>query len=105
MEGIAFATELRGWVVGEDAEGFPAILHTTDGGGSWVTQVVPGNAQGILIDVQFADPDNGIAVGSATDELGAPAALAYATTNGGDEWVRATFPPDTPELRSVAIVP
>ncbi len=105
LDGIAFATELLGWVVGEDAAGFPAILHTTDGGGSWATQEVPGDARAMFTDVQFADADNGVAVGSTTDAAGAEVALAYTTSNGGEEWVLATFPPDTPELRSVAIVP
>ncbi len=102
VDAITFATEALGWAVGTDDTGQPLILHTSDAGNTWKPQPVPATGSGTLKAVRFTDPRNGIAVGRGDNE---PGAIAFFTTDGGREWGVATFPPGTPGLRSLAIVP
>ncbi len=106
LEAVAFATSMHGWLVGRDDTGRPTVLRTTDGGASWVAQVLPGNTTtGSLMAVQFADPLRGVAVGEQVNEAGEPTALGFATTDGGAVWQAASFPLDTPPLESLAVAP
>ncbi len=103
---VSFATEMDGWVVGRDDTGHPAVLHTNDGGDSWEAQVLPGDlTTGPLRAVQFADSLRGVAVGQQLNTAGGPTALGFATTDGGAVWQAASFPPNTPPLESLAVVP
>ena len=81
---IFFVDANRGWLVGatEDDAGEPGpseVLTTTDGGATWQSQAkVPTSLRGI----QFADAQNGWAVGAA--------GKIYRTTDGGATWVEQT---------------
>ena len=99
LDALTFATEAHGWAVGTDDAGQPLILHTSDAGDTWQSQLVPATASGTLKAVRFTDPRNGIAVGQGGGAIG------FFTTDGGGEWRVATFPPGTPGLRSLAVVP
>jgi photosystem II stability/assembly factor-like uncharacterized protein len=70
---VWFLDERRGWAVGHDG----AILHTQDGGQSWVLQRwAPDDRE--LNDVRFTDADNGIAIGGYGTLL--------ETSDGGESW-------------------
>ena len=100
---MAFATDMRGWLVGRDDADRPVVLHTTDGGKIWVTQALPGDVIGRLRAVQFADSRRGVAVGERTDASEEPAALGFSTMDGGATWHLASFPPGTPSLQSLTV--
>ncbi len=74
-----------GWAVGDTADGYGTILHTTDGGNTWVRQ---GSAQAIpavfINDVCAVDADNAWVVGDPSDGYG----VILRTTDGGQTWVR-----------------
>jgi len=55
------------------------MMHTTNGGQSWINQSNPTPTFG-LYDVYFIDDNNGWAVGSS--------GVILRTTNGGDEWLQ-----------------
>ena len=78
--GVCFSDSLNGVAVGNDAflQGLPVILHTTDGGASWVKQTY--DATVVLKDVFFVSTGTGIAVGTN--------GVILRTTNGGNEWSR-----------------
>jgi photosystem II stability/assembly factor-like uncharacterized protein len=60
---VEFVDSLNGWVVGgNDLTMAAAVLHTTDGGGTWVEQSVPGSAR-LLRAVKFVSPTHGWACG------------------------------------------
>ena len=75
---MAFADAGDGWAVGAGG----VILHTTDGGGTWVSQ-----SSGVLTGlsgVAFADASHGWAVGAS--------GVILATTDGGATWTKQTSP-------------
>jgi photosystem II stability/assembly factor-like uncharacterized protein len=59
LEDVAFVDGSNGWAVGN----FHTILHTSDGGSSWLPQNSPSGFTGHLYAVTFADMNNGWAVG------------------------------------------
>ncbi len=66
-----------GWIVGEDTrDGQDFVLHTADGGGSWVLQPTPQGAN--LSAIDFVDADTGWIVGSGGG--------IFRTTDGGASW-------------------
>ncbi len=69
VDGVTFVTPNEAWVVANTD-----ILHTTDGGAPWENQPRPGFNN--LYSVDFADTQNGIAMGNTT----------LYTHNGGDTW-------------------
>ncbi len=76
----SFPTEQQGWACGR----WGTILHTENGGQSWVHQ-----ASGVdytLSDISFADPQNGWAVGEE--------GVIIHTADGGKTWVRQKSPVD-----------
>lgn len=79
---VAFADEMRGWIVGgrvQDGKEMPLILHTTDGGVSWVQQTVEVNDSSPhgLYGVRFFSSQEGWAVGQGI--------IAH-TVDAGDTW-------------------
>ena len=75
---VHFANLTHGWIVGTNG----LILHTTDGGKTWLRQQSTVNQS--LRDVAFRDENRGWAVG----EKG----LILHTTDGGNMWSRYPTP-------------
>ena len=67
----------------------PTILHTIDGGKTWVKQEA-GVEWGVLNAVCFVETDMAVAVGQ---DHGTRAPLVLWTSDGGRRWSRATLPP------------
>ena len=82
---MAFADESDGWAVG--AAG--TILHTTDGGTTWLAQSATPATSEDLAGVAFADESDGWAVGAAGTILH--------TTDGGTTWLAQSATPATSE--------
>jgi len=76
----SFPTEQQGWVCGR----WGTVLHTEDGGQSWVRQ--DSGTDYTLSSISFSDPENGWAVG----ECGA----IIHTGDGGRSWVQQKCPVD-----------
>ncbi len=76
---VRFLDAERGWAVGYDG----AILHSSDGGGSWKVQHYDTGARQ-LFDILMLDAQNGIAVGGYGTYL--------TTADGGASWQVRTFP-------------
>lgn len=85
LSGVAFTDELRGWAVGDNA----TCLSTVDGGTTWtaVQMPLPAAPPGVppfmaadldMRSIAFADPDNGIAVGTYQ--------VVWRTSDGGATW-------------------
>jgi len=64
--------EFEGWAVGKSG----SMIHTTDGGNTWMTQTSP--ADSTLFDVDFIDHQNGLACGYD---------YILRTTDGGQNWL------------------
>ncbi len=74
LTGISFADEANGWAVGHDG----VILHTADGGKSWVRQDKGTDLDTVFRDVLFFDAQRGFAIGAYGKFL--------ATVDGGQTW-------------------
>jgi photosystem II stability/assembly factor-like uncharacterized protein/nitrous oxidase accessory protein NosD len=77
-----------GWAVGDSIGGYGTILHTTDGGASWVRQGSPADV-----------PDTQLKEVSAVDAQNAWVAGANAvlrTRDGGQTWETQTLPANLP---------
>lgn len=74
---VDFISVSRGWIVGNDAENNVSVVaRTTDGGATWSrTAEIVGET---LLDVAFADEENGWAVGVE--------GIVYRTTDSGRTW-------------------
>jgi photosystem II stability/assembly factor-like uncharacterized protein len=81
LETTSFVSPLEGWLVSRSA-GF--VLHTTDGGVSWINQTTP--HLGRLFGVYFINSQYGW-IASDRGEV-------YRTTNGGDSWALQEYDPD-----------
>ena len=75
-----FASPTEGWVVGQDA----TILHTTDGGEHWASQLTTAGGDQSLFSVADLGPGHLIATGAY--------ALMLETTNGGGAWTPVKLP-------------
>ncbi|MEO0068573.1 MAG: YCF48-related protein [candidate division WOR-3 bacterium] len=76
---VYFADSLSGWVVGGDDRNFRAVvLHTSDGGNSWVQQNLPQGAR-FLRALKFVSPTCGWACGRN--------GTIIHTSDGGNNWV------------------
>ncbi len=74
LTGVAFPDATHGWAVGHDG----VILHTADGGTTWVRQDKGDDLDTVLLDVHFLDAKQGFIVGAYGKLL--------ATTDGGATW-------------------
>jgi len=77
---VAFLDNNTGWTVGDLVNDTSRVLHTTDGGATWMAQ--PLGPVGILKGVVFVDAEDGWAVGYP--------GLIMHTTNGGNTWAQQT---------------
>jgi photosystem II stability/assembly factor-like uncharacterized protein len=100
---VAFADERHGWLGGM-IDGGPAILHSADGGNSWMRQEVPSDLRGAVRAVAFVDAVSGVAVGG---ETAPPTSTSFAlrTRNGGSTWELGAIPEGIPRLTGVDAVP
>lgn len=73
---VEFFGEENGWSVGHDA----TILHTNDGGVSWVIQQQIPALDRPLLDVDFVSPLRGFAIGAY--------GMFYGTIDGGKTWTK-----------------
>lgn len=88
LTAVHFADDKRGWAVGHDT----LIMHTEDGGETWVKQFGGGESDNALLSVFFKDANHGWAVGAFN--------YTVETADGGKTWVeRKTLmpPPAKPE--------
>ncbi len=76
---VSFLDAQRGWAVGYDG----AILHSSDGGGSWTVQHYDTGARQFF-DILMLDAQNGIAVGGYGTYM--------STADGGANWQLRSFP-------------
>ncbi len=84
FDGVSFVNDDTGTVVGGPSDsGFAAILHTTNGGATWIIQREGGGFDNGLKGVSFANANTGFAVGDP-DEF--PFGPVFKTTDGGTTW-------------------
>ena len=95
LHDVHFVNTQEGWAVGDRG----VILHTADGGGSWLPQTTPISTS--LYGVHFVDAKHGWAVGGATlPYMKRGRGVVLRTDDGGKTWLRE--PVDTlPALRRV----
>jgi photosystem II stability/assembly factor-like uncharacterized protein len=95
FDGLSFADEQHGWIVGKvpapNGEERPTIYHTGDGGVSWTRQYLAGDDDGYLSDVVAIDAQRAVAVGQGSLWTGAGETKLY-TRDGGTTW---TMLPET----------
>ncbi len=79
LEGVFFINRNTGWAVGYKG----TILHTTDGGATWILQKSR-NSKIYLTTVLFVDPNVGWIIGSTGEDE--EAGYILHTTDGGNHW-------------------
>ncbi|MEJ8858857.1 YCF48-related protein [Variovorax robiniae] len=84
LNGTSFVDDKQGWAVGHRG----AILHTQDGGETWVVQRMAAQEDRPLFAVHFFDASHGVAVGLWS--------LVLVTEDGGKSWKEQKLapPPD-----------
>lgn len=87
LTSVTFTDAKNGWAVGHDA----VILHTTDGGTTWILQNFQPDLNKPLFDVLFIDANRGYAVGAY--------GLFLSTTDGGVTWSQVAPNPVTEDER------
>lgn len=99
---VHFVNRNVGWVVGTNE-----ILHTENGGDSWVSQV--GNISGVsgplLEKVRFSTDQRGLAVGTrlVSDPFSGPPVILF-TMDGGEHWDSAQIAPgQNPALKKASL--
>ena len=94
LTAVWFSDEKTGWAVGHDT----LILHTTDGGETWVKQFGGGESDNALLSVFFKDAQRGIAVGAFN--------YTVETQDAGKTWVeRKTLVPPSATATAPAAAP
>ena len=88
MFSIHFEDENIGWIAGSGI-----ILHTSDGGLNWTTQIK--NDDESYRDISFSDKNNGWVVGKWN--------VIRHTTDGGKTWVKQKTNTDAGLLTSIAV--
>jgi photosystem II stability/assembly factor-like uncharacterized protein len=95
MTAVHFADDKRGWAVGHDT----LIMHTEDGGETWVKQFGGGESDNAFLSVFFKDANHGWAVGAFN--------YTVETTDGGKTWVerKTLMPPPAKPADGAAPAP
>lgn len=89
-----------GWIVGNFADGYGVILHTTNGGENWTRQGSPNTIPKVLLqDVRAIDARSAWAVGGNDDHYG----VILRTTDGGRNWIRCGSPGSVPDFGPVGV--
>jgi photosystem II stability/assembly factor-like uncharacterized protein len=89
LTGVTFCGNSAGWAVGHDA----IVLHSTDGGGTWVKQW-QGELTDSFLDVFAVDANHVLAVGAY--------GLFMTTGDGGMHWTRQHIIPDDFHLNRIS---
>jgi photosystem II stability/assembly factor-like uncharacterized protein len=92
---MSFIDSLNGWVSGVISGKAEAtiLLHTIDGGESWISDTVPANqSTSHAIDVYFEDDKSGWAL-CEEGQMGGEGVLLYYTTDGGTNWNNCPYAP------------
>ncbi|MGQ9799561.1 MAG: YCF48-related protein [Ignavibacterium sp.] len=94
LKKIVFADSLNGWAAGLNG----TIIHTSDGGETWVVQNT--NTTNPIIDIHFINNQVGWALNW---ELNNPSFGTYImrTTNGGVDWISEFFPIELEYFKSI----
>ncbi len=87
LTSVTFTDTKNGWAVGHDS----VILHTSDGGITWILQNFQPDLNKPLFDVLFIDANRGYAVGAY--------GLFLSTTDGGITWSQVAANPVTEDER------
>lgn len=106
FESVAASGAGTAWVAGgRGNDGLPSprpwLIHTSDGGASWVRPDLSFAGLGALDDVDFADDDTGIAVGFRGTFEEMSGGLIIYTTDGGATWSRAEVPEEIQRVTDV----
>lgn len=84
---LTFTDTLNGWAAGDSG----VIIHTSNGGVTWVRQNSTVNNYSFFIwSISFSNPRRGWCI--ANDKYHAPPSTILRTTNGGLNWNAATYP-------------
>jgi photosystem II stability/assembly factor-like uncharacterized protein len=81
LSAVKFINADYGWAVGN----FGTIIHTTNGGTTWITQT--SGTTNDLLGISFADANNGAASGGYYSPISGSGGIILHTTNGGTTWV------------------
>lgn len=90
LTAVSFADAREGWAVGH----LGVILHSADGGETWIVQRIDPGEDRPLFAVAFTDARNGVAVGLWS--------LMLRTRDGGRTWEAAELPPPPGDTRADA---
>ncbi|HET9780707.1 MAG TPA: hypothetical protein VFR33_02925 [Candidatus Dormibacteraeota bacterium] len=85
ISAIAFVDAATGWIVADFSDGGFAVLHTDDGGATWIRQLT-GRDAGRAHYLRFFDSAAGV-----LGEVGTAAQL-YRTVDGGATWMHFSIP-------------
>ena len=91
LTSVFFLNERSGWATGHQN----TILHTSDGGNSWTTQMTSPKGDP-LFDILFINDSQGIAIGAY--------GLFLSTTNGGKNWNTKHLNENDPHLYAVTSI-
>lgn len=89
-----------GWIVGLPVgDGYGVILHTKDGGNTWVRQGAPGTIPDVSFGIRALDDQDAWLVGEMDGGYG----VILRTLDGGNTWVEQKSPVNS-RLRRVSFV-
>ncbi len=78
LYGICFVNTLCGYACGHGSDGKAIVIKTVNGGSSWTVATPAWTNTTCLNSIDFANPDDGVAVGTNGD--------IYSTRDGGASW-------------------
>jgi photosystem II stability/assembly factor-like uncharacterized protein len=82
LESLTFLSPSSGWICGYNG----SILHTFDGGKTWIDQSWPDTIV-IFFDIEMINKDTGLAIGMRPVPENKLASIAIKTYDGGKNWI------------------
>lgn len=76
LTSVVFVDDKRGWAAGHDT----TVLHTEDGGETWMRQFGGGDNDDALLTIVFVSPERGLAMGAFN--------YTIETSDGGKTWTK-----------------
>ena len=96
----AWAQNHSGWVVGEPADGYATIVHTSDGGATWLRQGSPTVVPDVMLaSVSAVDVRSAWAVGDKDQGFG----TILHTRDGGMTWERQGAAGEIPDVQLLKV--